>query len=118
MTRKLHQATRRSPARGTSERLGTRLHNIMAERAESTSSVEISEQDSVLISSSSSTATAGRLLLNRLRCPKSSELARKRQVDRNPPRGKKRSWGQGASDPKSITPRQRVALIVCTVYCV
>ena len=25
MTRKLHQATRRSPARGTSERLGTRL---------------------------------------------------------------------------------------------
>ena len=39
----------------------------------------------------------------------SSELGRKRKVDRNPPRGKRRSRGLGANDPKSITPQQRVA---------
>ena len=32
VTRKLHQATRRSPARGTSERLGTRLSLYMAKK--------------------------------------------------------------------------------------
>ena len=55
--------------------------------------------------SSSSTQT----IFNCLRSPLSSELGRKRKVDRNSPRGKRRSPGLGANDPKSITPQQRVA---------
>ena len=58
------------------------------------------------ISSSSSTVTS---LLSRLHRPTSSELSRKRKVDRNPPpKGKKRSRGASASDPKSVTPSQRI----------
>ena len=46
-------------------------------------------------------------LLSRLHRPTSSELSRKRKVNRNPPpKGKKRSRGASASDPKS--PSQRV----------
>ena len=71
-------------------------------------SAEIVESASGGGESSSSTAGSVGLLLAKLRCPKSSDLARKRRVDRNPPRGKKRSCGQGASDPKSSTPRQRL----------
>ena len=48
-------------------------------------------------------------VLNRLRCPSLSELARKRRIDRNPPRGKRWSRGRGVSDPKSVTPQQQVA---------
>ena len=48
-------------------------------------------------------------LLSRLHRPTSSELSRKRKVDQNPPpKGKKRSRGASASDPKSVTPSQRV----------
>ena len=44
-----------------------------------------------------------------LRPPKSSELSRKRVIDRNPPNGKKRAKGPNRdSDPKSITPEQRL----------
>ena len=43
-----------------------------------------------------------------LRRPTSSELSRRRKVDRNPPKGKKRSQGTCLSDPKSIMPQQRV----------
>ena len=46
-----------------------------------------------------------------LRCPKSSDIARKRSVDRNPPNGKKRSRrsrGDGASEPKLVNPHDRV----------
>ena len=39
-----------------------------------------------------------------LQCWKATELARKR----NPWKGKKRSRGEGVSDPKPVTPRQRV----------
>ena len=46
--------------------------------------------------------------MDRLRSPTSSKLARKRKVDRNPPKGKRRSRGLGLSDPKSITPQPRV----------
>ena len=49
-----------------------------------------------------------RSMLDCLHRPTASELARKRKVDRNPPKGKKRSRGTCASDPKSITPQQRV----------
>ena len=42
--------------------------------------------------------------------PTSSELSRKRKVNRNPPpKGKKCSRGASASDPKSVTPSQRVS---------
>ena len=62
--------------------------------------------DSAGPSTGSSTVTS---MLQRLRCPKSSELARKRKIDRNPPpSGKRRSRGQGKHDPKSVSPNQRV----------
>ena len=48
--------------------------------------------------------------LSILHRPTSSELSRKRKVDRNPPpKGKKRSRGTASTnDPKSVTPSQRV----------
>ena len=48
-------------------------------------------------------------ILSVLRPPRSSELSRKRIIDRNPPRGKKRAKGPTRhSDPKSITPEKRL----------
>ena len=58
-------------------------------------------------SSSSTAGSVGLLLAKFNTLPKLACIA-KRQVERNPPRGKKRSRGQGTSDPKSITPRQRL----------
>ena len=40
--------------------------------------------------------------------PPASELAHKQKVDRNHPKGKKRYRDTCVSDPKSITPQQRV----------
>ncbi len=36
-------------------------------------------------------------------------LTRKRVVDCNPPVGKKKSRGQGSSEPKSVSPKDRVS---------
>ena len=48
-------------------------------------------------------------LLDRLKAPTPSDLARKRKIACNPPpKGKKRSCGRGANNPKSVTPIQRV----------
>ena len=47
-------------------------------------------------------------MLDVLRAPQASELTRKRKIDCNPPTGKKTSRGQGSSEPKSVTPKQRV----------
>ena len=49
-------------------------------------------------------------LLDRLHCPKPSELACKRKIDPNPPpKGKRKSYGgRGTSGPKSVTPSQRI----------
>lgn len=49
-------------------------------------------------------------ILERLRAPQASVLARKRKIATNPPRGKRRSQGSSASssDPKSVRPDQRV----------
>ena len=58
--------------------------------------------------SSDTSARSVKSVIDCLHRPTSSELSRKRKVDRNPPRGKKRSRGTCASDPKSITPQQRV----------
>ena len=49
-----------------------------------------------------------RSLLDVLKAPQASELARKRKIDSNPPVGKKRSRGQGSSKPKSVSAKDRV----------
>ena len=49
------------------------------------------------------------MILDSLHRPTASELSRKRKIDRNPPpKGKRRSRGSCSSDPKSVTPQQRV----------
>jgi len=69
----------------------------------------LSTTDSTSTSSSSTVSSSVDSLLSRLHRPTSSELSRKRKVDRNPPpKGKKRSRGASKSDPVSITPSQRV----------
>ena len=55
-----------------------------------------------------STSDNYRSFLEVLKVPQTSELTRKRKVDCNPPVGKKRSRGQGSSEPKSVTPKDRV----------
>ena len=56
----------------------------------------------------SSLNTRSRTLLDCLYRPTASELAQKRKVDKNPPKGKKKSRGSCVSNPKTITPQQRV----------
>ena len=53
----------------------------------------------------SSLNTRSRTLLDCLHRPTASELARKRKVDKNPPKGKKKSRGSCVSNPKTITPQ-------------
>ena len=68
-----------------------------------------STTDSTPASSSSAASSGVSSLLSRLHRPTSSELSQKRKVNRNPPpKGKKCSRGALASDPKSVTPSQRV----------
>ena len=47
-------------------------------------------------------------MLEVLKAPQVSELARKRRVDCNTPVGQKRLKGHGSSQPKSVTPKDRV----------
>jgi len=63
---------------------------------------------SVESTSSDTTVTSARSLLEILKAPQASDLTRKRKVDCNPPVGKKRSRGQHSSEPKSISPEDRV----------
>jgi len=57
---------------------------------------------------STSAASALPSILDRLKAPTTSALARKRRVHANtPPVGKKKSTGSRKADPTSITPRQR-----------
>ena len=53
---------------------------------------------------SNSSSSSVRTILSQLRSPTSSELSRKRRVDKNPPKGKRRSYARGKSDPKNVTP--------------
>ena len=46
-------------------------------------------------------------LLDRLKCPAKSDLSRKRKIQSNPPKGKKRSTTQHKKDPK-VKPIKRV----------
>ena len=44
-----------------------------------------------------------------LKAPKASDLTRKRKVDCNPPpKGKRRAHREGSSEPKTVSPRERV----------
>ena len=58
----------------------------------------------------SDTSSSAPSILDKLRAPRLSELTRKRKIhcNRPPPAGRRQSRGRGASDPKSITPSQRV----------
>ena len=47
-------------------------------------------------------------LLQRLRAPKPSVLARKRLIKTNPPVGKKRGKGRCEADPKNVTVSDRL----------
>ena len=78
----------------------------------SSSSHSFSDSADSLSSSSSqqtSTQSAAVSLLDKLRSPKASELSRKRKVQENPSKGKRRHLPRGSqTDPKSVTPSQRV----------
>ena len=48
-------------------------------------------------------------ILDVLRAPIHTELTRKRKIDSNPPpKGKRRARGEGSSEPKTVSPRQRL----------
>ena len=48
-------------------------------------------------------------ILDVLMPPTRSELTRKRKVDSNPPpKGKRRARGEGSTEPKTVSPRQRI----------
>ncbi len=47
-------------------------------------------------------------LLDQLKCPTASDLARKRKIVTNPPQKLKRSKGAVAAEPKKILPRTRI----------
>ena len=48
-------------------------------------------------------------ILDVLMAPTRTELSRKRKVDCNPPpKGKRCARGEGSSEPKTVSPRQRV----------
>ena len=53
-------------------------------------------------------AARARSLMTVLRCAQPAAISRKRKVRNNPPTGEKRSCRRSLSDPKSVTPSQRV----------
>ena len=62
-------------------------------------------------SSSSSTSELNKesvSLLDRLRSPTPSDLARKRRIPCNPPKGTKKGKGTVASEPQNVSPHDRV----------
>ena len=71
-------------------------------------------------------STSSTLLLDRLRAPQPSDLARSRQLKRNPPVGKKRHQPSKTShDPKSVSLHQRLrefanenlTVSACKLFC-
>ena len=57
-------------------------------------------------------------LLNRLKAPRASDLARKRKVAANPPKGKRGCRGVTVAEPKNITALQRVKAFPDEPLCV
>ena len=82
--------------------------NITDTELMATSSKDSISESSTSFNNSRSTTPASTDLLSVLRCPNASELARKRMIDRNSPKGKKRFRGEGVNDPKSVAPHQHV----------
>ena len=71
----------------------------------------VDSQNSSVASSSVTESTersSSSSLLSILKAPKASDLARKRSVLRNLPRGKKKSRGNSTNDPTNIKPTQRI----------
>ena len=48
--------------------------------------------------------------LDVLKAPQASDLTRKRKIDSNPPIGQQRFRGQGSSEPKSVSAKDRVGM--------
>ena len=82
----------------------------MAYSSSSFSSAGPAGPDSDLSVNSTSTQGATRSLLDKLRTPKASKLTRKRKLHANCSVGERRRHlpGGSLSDPKSVTPSQRV----------
>ena len=81
----------------------------MACSSSSSSGVGPARPDSDSSVDTSGTQDASLSLLDKLRAPKASELSRKRKVQVNPSVGKRRHLPGGShTDPKSVTPSQRV----------
>ena len=74
----------------------------------------VAESESTIPDDASTSATSSQSsesslsLLARLRSPRPSDLARKRQVKSNPPRGGRKGKGAVAGDPRSVSPSDRV----------
>ena len=51
---------------------------------------------------------SGPSILETLKAPRLSNFTRKRKVICNPPTGQRKARGSGASEPKSVNPRERV----------
>ena len=61
------------------------------------------------------------LILEALKAPKASDLTRQCKVDCNPPpKGKRRARGEGSSEPKTVSPRERVRAFPddCLTVCI
>ena len=76
----------------------------MSSNTELSSNAELGDVESNTESSESGVAS----ILNYLKPPKASTLARKRKIAVNPPMGLKRSKGTASNDPKSVRPVDRV----------
>ena len=77
------------------------------------SSTDHSDSDSASVSTSCSSSSSACVtyILDRLKCAKHSDLTRKRKIGANPPSVGKctcRGHGGTASNPKNVTPAQRV----------
>ncbi len=83
----------------------------MAEAAELDTECEadISANVNESMESGESSTDSARSMLDVLKAPTPADIARKRQIKHNPPpRGKRRCQGSSTSDPKGVTPSQRV----------
>ena len=95
------------------KRIATRAKSENSMAATASDCLSDVELDSTGEPSSASHSTNSRpSLLDSLKCPEPSLLARKRKVKTNPPVGAKRSQGRSSLshtyNPKSVSPAQRV----------
>lgn len=82
-------------------------HQLSAPETTTSSAANVTgESEGMLDSSSELFAVLS--LLSRLKSPQPSDLARKRKVKCNPPKGTKKGKGSAASSPKNVSPLDRV----------